>query len=152
MEKVMNRLKKYIQNKLYGKYYPVNEDTKDIFLEEQKNYFCVMIKKEQFYLLIRINLESSKCKIKYKNIIKNEEMMRFVTQKTASLREQVKNLEMIIDKLSGEEKDEITLDDIKYVYDLQYLRRKQELIKFIMQGCFLIGNIIFLYYFIKDRI
>lgn len=41
----MNRLKKYIQNKLYGKYYPVNEDTKDIFLEEQKNYFCVMIKK-----------------------------------------------------------------------------------------------------------
>lgn len=42
-------------------------------------------------------------------------MMRFVTQKKAPLREQVKNLEMIIDKLSGEEKDEITLDDIKYV-------------------------------------
>lgn len=31
LKKIMNRIKKYIQNKLYGKYYPVNEDTKDIF-------------------------------------------------------------------------------------------------------------------------
>lgn len=42
----MNRLKKYIQNKLYGKYYPVNEDAKNIFLEENKNYFYLMIKRE----------------------------------------------------------------------------------------------------------
>ena len=134
----MNRLKKYIQNKLYGKYYPVNEDTKDIFLREHKNYFRLMIKKEQFYLFIRIEWEYCK----YKNIIRNEETMRSVTQKTAPLKEQVENLEMIIDKLSYEEKNEITLDDIKYVYDLTYFRRKRALIKLIMQGCFLIGLII----------
>lgn len=52
----MNRLKKYIQNKLYGKYYPVNEDTKDIFLEEHKNYFYLMIKREQSYLLGSIEI------------------------------------------------------------------------------------------------
>lgn len=56
---------------------------------------------------------------------------------------------MIKDKLSYEEKNEITLNDINYVYGLKYFRRKQELIKFIIQGCFLIGIIIFLYYFIK---
>ena len=132
----MNRLKKYIQNKLYGKYYPVNEDTKDIFLEEHKDYFRLMIKQEQLYLLICIEMEYRE----YKNT--NEEMMRFVTQKTAPLKEQVENLEMIIDKLSYEEKNEITLDDIKYVYDLTYFRRKRALIKLIMQGCFLIGLII----------
>mgnify|MGYP000886129846 CR=1 FL=1 len=137
----MNRVKKYIQNKLYGKYYPVNEDTKDIFLEEHKNYFRLMIKKEQLYLLIGIELEYHQ----YKNI--ND-----VTRKTAPLREQVKNLEMIIDKLSYEGKNEITLDDIKYVYGLTYFRRKQELIKFIILWCILIGSIIFLYCFIKDRI
>ena len=129
----MNRLKKYIQNKLYGKYYPVNEDTKDIFLREHKNYFCVMIKKEQLYLLIGIELEYYN-----KNIKKNEDVIR----KTAPLREQVENLERIKDKLSYEEKNEITLDDIKYVYDLTYFRRKRALIKLIMQGCFLIGLII----------
>ena len=142
----MNRLKKYIQNKLYGKYYPVNEDTKDIFLREHKNYFCVMIKKEQFYLLICIEREYRE----YKNT--NEEMMRFVTQKTAPLKEQVKKLEMIIDKLSYEEKNEITLDDINYVYDLTYFRRKRALIEFIIPGCILIGNIIFLYCFVKRNL
>lgn len=135
----MNRLKKYIQNKLYGKYYPVNEDTKDIFLREHKNYFCLMIKKEQFYLLIRIEREYCK----YKNTIRNEETMRSVTRKTAPLREQVKNLEMIIDKLSYEEKNEITLDDINYVYDLRYLRKKHENIVFIIQGCFIISLMVF---------
>lgn len=139
----MNRVKKYIQNKLYGKYYPVNEDTKDIFLEEHKNYFCVMIKKEQLYLLIGIELEYYN-----KNIKKNED----VTRKTAPLREQVKNLEMIKDRLSYEEKNEITLDDIKYVYDLTYFRRKRALIEFIILGCILIGSIIFLYCFVKARI
>jgi hypothetical protein len=151
----MNRLKKYIQNKLYGKYYPVNEDTKDIFLGEHKNYFYLMIKKERLYLLGCIEWQYHECEKyllstktllgfpKFKNIIRNEEMMLFTTRKTNPLREQVENLDMIKDRLSYEEKNEITLDDINYVYNLKYLRRKKELIKFIIHGCFLIGLIIF---------
>lgn len=54
-----------------------------------------------------------------------------------------KNLDMIKDRLSYEEKNEITLDDINYVYGLRYLRKKQELIDFIVQGCFLISLMIF---------
>lgn len=151
----MNRLKKYIENKLYGKYYPVNEDTKDIFLEEHKNYFYLMIEREQSYLLGSIEIQYHKYQKqllstrtllgfpKYKNIIMNKEIMRFAKQKTAPLREQVENLDMIKDRLSYEEKNEITLDDINYVYGRRYLRKKQELIDFILQGCFLISLMIF---------
>lgn len=69
--------------------------------------------------------------------------MQFVTRKTAPLREQVKDLDMIKDRLLYEEKNEITLDDINYVYGLRYLRKKQGLIDFIIQGCFLISLMIF---------
>lgn len=73
----------------------------------------------------------------------NKEIMRFAKQKTVPLREQVENLDMIKDRLSYEEKNEITLDDINYVYGLRYLRKKQELIDFILQGCFLISLMVF---------
>ena len=117
----MNRLKKYIQNKLYGKYYPVNEDTKDIFLEEHKNYFYLMIKREQSYLLGSIEIQYHKYQKqllstrtllgfpKYKNIIMNKEIMRFAKQKTVPLREQVENLDMIKDRLSYEKKMKLLL-------------------------------------------
>ena len=153
----MNRLKKYIQNKLYGKYYPVNEDTKDIFLEEHKNYFYLMIKREQSYLLGSIEIQYQKYQKqllstrtllgfpKYKNIIMNKEIMRFAKQKTAPLREQVENLDMIKDRLSYEEKNEITLDDIKYVYGLRYFRRKR-----VLQRCYLTGLIIFSVLFLLE--
>lgn len=83
--------------------------------------------------------------MKFKNIIRNEEMMLFTIRKTNPLREKVENLDMIKDRLSYEEKNEIILDDIdiNYLYGLKYLRRKRKLIKFIIQGCFLIGLIIF---------
>ena len=153
----MNRLKKYIQNKLYGKYYPVNEDTKDIFLEEHKNYFYLMIKREQLYLLGSIEIQYQKYQKqllstrtllgfpKYKNIIMNKEIMRFAKQKTAPLREQVENLDMIKDRLSYEEKNEITLDDINYVYGLRYFRRKR-----VLQRYYLTGLIIFSVLFLLE--
>ena len=155
LKKIMNRIKKYIQNKLYGKYYPVNEDTKDIFLEQHRNYFYLMIKQEQSYLLWNIELQyrkyekilsSNKTLLgfpNYKNIIKNKEIMQFAARKTEPLREQVENLDMIKDRLSYEGINEITLDDINYVYGLRYLRRKHENIVFIIQGCFIISLMFF---------
>lgn len=151
MEKIMNRLKKYIQNKLHGKYYPVNEDTKDIFLEQHRNYFYLMIKQEQSYLLWNIELQYRKYEKQllsnktllgfpnYKNIIKNKEIMQFVARKTEPLREQVESL----NRLSYKGINEITLDDINYVYGLRYLRRKHENIVFIIQGCFIISLMVF---------
>lgn len=151
----MNRLKKYIQNKLYGKYYPVNEDTKDIFLEQHRNYFYLMIKQEQSCLIWNIELQYCKYEKqllsektllgfpKYKNIIKNKEIMRFAAQKTEPLREQIERLNSLIHRLSYEQINEIILDDINYVYGRRYLRKKQELIDFILQGCFLISLMIF---------
>ena len=61
LKKIMSRIKKYIQNKLHGKYYPVNEDTKDIFLEQHRKYFYLMIRQEQSYLLWNIELQYRKC-------------------------------------------------------------------------------------------
>lgn len=75
---------------------------------------------------------------KYKNIIKNKEIMQFVTRKTELLREQVESL----NRLSYKEINEITLDDINYVYGLRYLRRKHENIVFIIQGCSILCIII----------
>ena len=150
LKKIMNRIKKYIQNKLHGKYYPVNEDTKDIFLEQHRKYFYLMIRQEQSYLLWNIELQYRKYENqllsektllgfpKYKNIIKNKEIMRFVARKTELLREQAESLNW----LSYKEIHEITLDDINYVYGLRYLRRKHEYI-FIIQGCFLISLMFF---------
>ena len=109
-----------------------------------------MIRQEQSYLLWNIELQYRKYENqllsektllgfpKYKNIIKNKEIMRFVARKTELLREQAESLNW----LSYKEIHEITLDDINYVYGLRYLRRKHEYI-FIIQGCFLISLMFF---------
>lgn len=71
--------------------------------------------------------------------------MRFATRKTAPLREQVKDLYMIKDRLLYEEKNEITLDDINYVYGLRYFQRKR-----VLQRCGLTGLIIFSVLFLLE--
>lgn len=70
---------------------------------------------------------------KIKNIIKNQQIRQSAANQAKPLQEIDIRLCEIRDKLIEDKNDEISIDDISFVYELQYKRRKYELMKTSLQ-------------------
>lgn len=139
----MQVLKQLVVKKLYDKHYPVNDKNK--FLIDQKKYFLKLLDKEIRYtegtaFIAYRNMEKYVYSThtifgrpKIKNIIKNQQLRQSVANQVKPLQETDIRLCEIRDKLIEGKNDEISIDDISFVYELQYKRRKYELMKISLQ-------------------
>lgn len=139
----MQVLKQLVIKKLYGKHYPVNNKNK--FLIEHKKYFLKLLDEEIRYaegtaFIVYRNMEKYVYpthtifgRPKIKNIIKNQQIRQSAANQAKPLQEIDIRLCEIRDKLIEDKNDEISIDDISFVYELQYKRRKYELMKTSLQ-------------------
>lgn len=128
---------RFVNNRLYGKYYPVAESEE--YLEEHYMFFKDMVRHE-------VKLYESFCQAydyqqrkkylkpttsflgypKYGNILENQMKIRDIERKLEPSIQQMQNLENILYKPSSE----ISIEDINFVYELRYKRRKKECVRF----------------------
>ena len=127
----------FVNNRLYGKYYPVKESEE--YLKEHYVFFKEMVWHEVRRLEIFLQAYDQQKKKylkstttflgypKYGNILgKRMKKIRDIERKLEPSIQQMQNLENILYKPVSE----ISIEDINYVYELRYKRRKKEFVKF----------------------
>lgn len=139
----MQILKHLIVKKLYGKYYPISDKSK--FLMEHKKYFLKLLD-EQIRYTEGTAFIAYKHYGKYvypeytifgcpniKNIMKNQQIRQFAANQVEPLQEISIRLYEIQNKLLEDKNDEISIDDISFVYELRCKRRKSDFIRISLQ-------------------
>lgn len=126
----------FINSKLYGRYYPVIESEE--YLKEHYKFFKEMVRHEVSFLekfCSEYEYEQRKRHLKrtttllgypkYGNMLENERTIKNIERELKPSIQQMQNLENILYKPVFE----ITIEDINFVYELRYKRRKKELVK-----------------------
>lgn len=126
----------FVNNRLYGKYYPVKESEE--YLKEHYVFFKEMVWHEVRRLEIFLQAYDQQKKKylkstttflgypKYGNILENRMKIKDIERKLEPSIRQMQNLENILYKPVSE----ISIEDINFVYELRYKRRKKEFVKF----------------------
>lgn len=145
----------FVNNILYGKYYPVKESEE--YLKEHWEYFRQKVKKEivfiQDYAYIYEHDECKKClKLESflffplkENKLENKWTMKRIHKKLEFIEQQKQVLEDILSKPLSE----ITTEEINYFYKLRYKRRKTLLIKSLL---FVLISIVVIIWCIKNQL
>ena len=133
-ERVCNmKIKQFINDILYGKYYLNRENAE--YLNEHNIYFRKMLEHEIAYITgFCFEYEHKQSKLlkptktflgfpKFKNILKNEQIIKSTNNRLEPLMQQKSDLEYILSKPLSE----INAEDINSVYEIRYKRRKNEL-------------------------
>lgn len=127
----------FVNNRLYGKYFPVKESEE--YLKEHYMFFKEMVWHEVRLLEIFFQAYDQQRKKylkptttflgypKYGNILENKEKkIRDIERKLEPSIQQMQNLENILYKPVSE----ISIEDINFVYEFRYKRRRKEFVKF----------------------
>ncbi len=127
----------FVNNRLYGKYFPVKESEE--YLKEHYMFFKDMVRHEVRLLEIFFQAYDQQRKKylkptttflgypKYGNILENKEKkIRDIERKLEPSIQQMQNLENILYKPVSE----ISIEDINFVYEFRYKRRRKEFVKF----------------------
>lgn len=126
----------FVNNRLYGKYFPVKESEE--YLKEHYMFFKDMVRHEVSFLesyCHAYEYEQKKGHLKrittllgypkYENMLENERTMKNIEKQLEPSVQQMKDLEIILHKPVPE----ISIEDINFVYQLRYKRRINELVK-----------------------
>ena len=126
----------FVNNRLYGKYYPVKESEE--YIEDHYMFFNDMVRYEVRFLesfCQAYDYQQRKKYLKptttflgypkYGNILENRMKIKDIERKLEPSIRQMQNLENILYKPVSE----ISIEDINFVYELRYKRRKKELVK-----------------------
>ncbi len=126
----------FVNNRLYGKYFPVKESEE--YLKEHYMFFKNMVRHEVSFLesyCHAYEYEQKKGHLKrittllgypkYENMLENERTMKNIEKQLEPSVQQMKDLEIILHKPVPE----ISIEDINFVYQLRYKRRINELVK-----------------------
>lgn len=139
----MQILRQLMVKKLYGKYYPISDKSK--FLMEHKQYFLKLLNEQIRYtkgtVFIAYKHYGEHVYPEYtifgcpniKNIMKNQQARQFVANQVEPLQEINIRLYEIQNKLLEDKNDEISIDDISFVYELRCKRRKSDFIRISLQ-------------------
>mgnify|MGYP004587452081 FL=1 len=145
----------FVNNRLYGKYYPVKESEE--YLKENGEYFRQKVKKEIVFIQdYAYRYEHDECKNWLKperflffplkeNKLENKQTMERIYKKLESIEQQKQVLEDILSKPLSE----ITTEEINYFYKLRYKRRKNLLIKSLL---FVLISIVVIIFCIKNQL
>ena len=127
----------FVNNRLYGKYYPVKESEE--YLKEHYMFFKDMVRHEVSFLesyCHAYEYEQKKGHLKrittllgypiYENMLENERTMKNIEKQLEPSVQQMKDLEIILHKPVPE----ISIEDINFVYEFRYKRRRKEFVKF----------------------
>lgn len=145
----------FVNNILYGKYYPVKESEE--YLKEHWEYFRQKVKKEIVFIQdYAYSYEHDECKNCLKperflffplkeNKLENKQTMKRIHKKLEFIEQQKQVLEDILSKPLSE----ITTEEINYFYKLRYKRRKTLLIKSLL---FVLISIVVIIFCIKNQL